>query len=422
MTISKARILTGLVWLALAPPAIASEGGSPPGGWHPKQGPLVLAEYHVWHGLPSHSEAFSGAFWLPHSRPYDSRDAAVVRRHVAWAQAVGIDGFVVDWYGPPDGGPKSEERAFMDQATQTLLDEAAARGFWIALLYDEGTVPPSEPSTAAYEERVISDLVYAESYFGSPAYLRLEEKPALFVFPYADVEPYLDWSRVRAGLSGPVTLIDRNPDPDDPQHYADFDGFYAWVQPSRAVWDSRGKDWGKKYLKWFYSTMRSRPYRDKITVGGVWPGFDDSLAPWGSRRFMSRRDGLVYERAWKMAEKARAPVVMIGTWNDFEEGTDIEYGARMVVDMELPVPEVLLRSSPLGVVWDPTRGEGALQVYRDGNLIYDEQHGPGVFFALESGIAYEVKLWIGGRPEPFAKAVKIRQQDPIAGVSPIVVD
>ena len=242
------------------------------------------------------------------------------------------------------------------------------------------------------------------------------------MFPYEDVEPHLDWSRVRAALSVPVTLIFLNPNPDDPWHDDKFDGFYAWVQPSRAVWDSRGKDWGKKYLKWFYSTMRSRLYRDRITVGGVWPGFDDTLAPWGSERFMSRRDGLVYERAWKLAEKAEASIVMIGTWNDFEEGTDIEFGLQMVVDMELPVPEVLLRSSPLVVVWDPTRGEGTLQVYRNGDLVYDEQHGPGVFFALESGAAYEIKLWSGGRPEPFAKTVKIRRHDPIAGVSPIVVD
>lgn len=221
--------------------------------------PLVLAEYHVWHGLPSHSEAFSGAFWLPHQRPYDSRDPAVLARHVAQAQALGIDGFVVDWYGPPDSVPNSQERAFMDEATALLLGEAETRGFRIALLYDEGTVRQAETSPAAYQARVISDLSYAQTYFSSPAYLRLRGNPALFVFPYGDVDPHLDWSVVREALSGPMTLIDQDPDPSDPGHDADFDGFYAWVQPSGATWDPLGEDWGKKYLNWFYSTMGSRP-------------------------------------------------------------------------------------------------------------------------------------------------------------------
>ncbi len=177
MTVPKGRVPAGLVWLALASVSIASGAESLQAGGHTRQHPLVLAEYHVWHGLPSHSEAFSGAFWLPHSRPYDSRDPAVVKRHIRWAKKAEIDGFVVDWYGPADGGPKSDERAFMDEATQTLLDKAAARGFCVALLYDEGTVLQAELSPAEYEARVISDLTYAESYFGSSAYLQRGKGP-----------------------------------------------------------------------------------------------------------------------------------------------------------------------------------------------------------------------------------------------------
>ncbi len=400
-------------------------------GW---QRPLVLAEYHVWHGLPCHSEAFSGAFWLPQERPraYDSRDPSVLAEHIERAKAAGIDGFVVDWYGPPDTvpdcsgsceeDPKDCERSHMDQATAGLLSEAEARDFRVALLYDEGTVRQAESSPAAYQARVISDLTYAMTYFGSPAYLRLGGKPALFVFPYADVDPHVDWAAVRAALGQPVTLIDQDPDPRDPGHDDLFDGFFAWVQPGAAGWDGAGRNWGKKYLKWFYSTLRSAPYGEKIAVGGTWPGFDDSLAPWGSMRFMSRRDGRVYEKTWKLARRNRAPIVLIATWNDFEEGTDIEFGLWMVVDMESSSPEVLLRSSPLEVVWEEARGEGVVQVYRTGNLIYEQRHRSGVYFAMESGVAYEIKLWVDGRLEPFAKAVKIRAQDPIARVSPIVVD
>ena len=278
-------------------------------------------------------------------------------------------------------------------------------------------------ATEQYATRVTSDLLYAERYFASPAYLRLQGKPALFVFPYGDVDPHLDWALIRGALTAPVTLISKDPDPTNPAHDQQFDGFYAWVQPSDGQWATDGKEWGAKYLRGFYSTMRDPVYRNKVAVGGVWPGFDDSLAPWkGINRFISRQGQRVWDKAWHRAEKFHARIVMIATWNDFEEGTDVEFGVPMGIDMEAATPEVLLRSSPLQVTWDQTRGDGILQIYRDGTLIYDQRHSSGVFLSLASERTYEVKVWMPDCPTPLVKAVKIRCQDPIPRVTPIAVE
>lgn len=72
--------------------------------------------------------------------------------------------------------------------------------------------------------------------------------------------------------------------------------------------------------------MDTSPYSDKVAVGGVWPGFDDSLASWGSERYMWRRCGQTWYDTWNIAAQYLPPIVMIDTWNDFEEGTDIEHG------------------------------------------------------------------------------------------------
>jgi hypothetical protein len=192
-----------------------------------------------------------------------------------------------------------------------------------------------------------------------------------------------------------------------------FDAFYAWVAPSGGTWDPNGMEWGKAYLRWFYSTMRSEPYASKLTVGGVWPGFDDSLAPWGSRRFMSRQERHVWDRTWALAASYRAPIVMIATWNDFEEGTDVKFGVRMAVDMEAAASDVLLRSSPLQVNWDQARGDGVVQVYSNGTVIYEQRHFPGVFLSLQPERAFELKVWVRDCPMPLAKTVKIRREDPI---------
>lgn len=384
--------------------------------------PLVLAALQVWHGLPSHSMAFSGAPWEPYARAYDSRDPSRVAAQIAAAKDRGVSGFVIDWFGPEAVGLlNNEDRTFMDAATQVLFQQAELDGdFCLALLYDEGAVRSdlSGLDPSMYQGQALADLSYAdENYFSSPAYLKLESKPTLLVFSFDNVEMELDWSELKAGL-GEVTLIDKDPNPYDPVHDSHFDGFFAWVYPGAEGWDPLGKQWGKPYLEWFYATMRSTPYMDKVTVGGVWPGFDDSLAPWGENRFMSRDDGALYDATWNLATLNEARIVMIATWNDFEEGTDVEYGVRMVVDMDAARPEnpgrpeILMRGSPLEVTWIPGAGDDVLQVYENGMLIYEEVRTPPVVLAFESGQAYELKVWGGLPGDPREQTVKIRRQDP----------
>jgi hypothetical protein len=371
---------------------------------------LVLAEYHVWHGMTSHSQAFSDPDCFPDKRAYDSQDRNVIGRHIDNARSMGIDAFVVDWYGPPAGLANDEDRQFMDEATATLFRVAEAKGFRVAILYDEGALFASKLPSREYEARAIADLRYAERYFDSPAYLYLANRPALFVFPYPVVDRELRWDVIRNNLTRPATLLDQDPNPDAGDHDDHFDGFYAWVQASGGQWDPQGCEWGEAYLRWFYATMRSERYAGKVMVGGVWPGFDDRLAPWTGNRFISRRQGATWRDTWRLADEHGAGIVMIATWNDFEEGTDIEYGIGMDVKMDDPTPEVLMRSSPFTVNW--AGGPRQLQVYHDclADPIYNQLRAPGTVLTLASGEAYELKIWSGS--DYLSKIVKVRSQDP----------
>jgi len=302
-------------------------------GMDPSQ--TVLAAYQAWHGLPSHAPA-----------PYTSTDPIVVSGHITAAKAQGIDGFVVDWYGPPDGLANDADREFIDRATAELFQESEGRGFSGSLMYDEGTISASGVPTTDYQTRVISDLLYARRYFTLPAYLPVDGHPALFIFAYDDVDPYVDWTEVRDQLGITVTLFDRDPNPDDLVHDAQFDGFYAWVQPAAGGWSPDCTEWGERYLTWFYDTMATAPYAGRASVGGVWPGFDDSLASWGSGRCMSRRCGQTWRDTWRFAGEYGPPITLIETWNDFEEGTDIEFGVVGDCSSYLPVAMRNLLTAP----------------------------------------------------------------------------
>lgn len=423
------------------PPAIEPGPISRPESSSPRRGavcspsptpenPLLLAELQVWHGLFSHTQAFLGAEWMCEARAYDSRDRGVIQRQIDLARAQGIDGFVVDWLGPGDATlDNHEERLFMDQALANLFSVAAMQQepFCIAVLYDEvGLLNAGLVTRREIRDQAAEDLAYADQhYLALPQYLKLqaasEHKPVVFVFPHDAIDSQLVWPDLRAAFTrNEPNLLDLNPNPLDLPHDAAFDGFYAWVQPDRLEWDPLGQDWGRDYLGWFYDTMALDPfYQDKLVVGGIWPGFDDSFAPWtqpDEKRFMSRRGRQTYDQTLGLPEPLdRRPAIrMIATWNDYEEGSDTEAGIEMVVDMDETLQEILIRSAPFEVTWNLTTGSDVVQVYRDCELICETAGlAPPVTITLPSDAdcGYEIKVFNGG-PDALSRAVKVRRQDP----------
>jgi len=338
---------------------------------------LVLAAYQVWHGLPDHLQP----------PPYLSTDPEVIARHIRMAQEQCLGGFVVDWYGPPGGLANDADRDFIDGATAELLEQTGASDLQIGLMYDEGTL---SSLTALTTTRVISDLLYARSYFTRSNYLTISGKPALFVFPYPDIDPNIDWNLVRQKLGLDITLLDEDPDPAAPAHDALFDGFYPWVQATPWKPDNCS-DWGENYLNWFYPTLQSPTYQNKIGIGGVWPGFDDSRAAWGQGRCMDRRCGQTWLDTWDLVQQYQPPVVLIDTWNDFEEGTDIEYGifTQSAWREDFNPLQPALWNTP-SAIWEDVSGPTA--ILRENNP--DADYGKVETNLIDANVEISPFLWL----------------------------
>ncbi len=272
-------------------------------------GPEVLAIYQPWFGEHDHMNV-----------GYSSVDRVVLEKQVAKAKDLGIEGFVVDWYGP--------HKSFMDRGYSLMQSVAATNSFHVALLYDE--TADGERAT----DTTIADLQYAYDHYIGPnagesrmSYLTYDGRPVIFVFPKSRKT---DWSRVRRSMDSwdqpPIIIYEYG------EHTASdqFDGFYAWVQPGPRGWARDGSNWGRDYLEAFYSRMTSQ-YPDKITVGAAWPQFDDTKASWSQNRHISARCGKTFEdtlRAFRryFSDRNPLPFLLIETWNDYEEGTAIEPG------------------------------------------------------------------------------------------------
>lgn len=363
---------------------------------------LILAHWLGWFGLPNHRQP------LPR---YVSTDPVAIRRQVAAARSMGIHGFIVDWYGPATGLPLSNEadRAFIDRATQALFDGTQSEtDFYVALMYDYGALRgiPVAQRTA----RMISDLQYAiATYLPRAAYLSYEAHPLIFLFPYDEVRPDVRLDEVTDAISqAGVSLIYQNPTP-DPTITPYVDGFFAWVQPSTYdSWQPDGSDWGGPYLDWFYQTMADPmlPYSGMLAVGAVWPGFNDSLAPWRGEapRFIARREGQTWEATWDLAIQHQPPLVQIATWNDWEEGTAVEPGESHATWAGTPI-HTMDSLSP----WLALQGASAISVALAKRAGHDDG-AVQIAYALAESPGITQENWVQMRHD-FSTPLDIRAGD-----------
>ena len=242
---------------------------------------------------------------------YSSTDPAQVKSQITDMISRGIDGVIIDWYGPNNA---------MDQATQLVMAEAENHpGFTFAIMVDQGAIEWDSCSGCSPQQALISQLQYIEhKYFPSPAYMTSQGQPVVTNFNI-DLSYSIDWNAVNAALSThPVFLFQNN----SGFSHSLSAGSYSWVMPTTT-------DYGIDYLSSFYDAGMSFPSEE--TVGATYKGFNDTLASWGSNRIMKQQCGQTWLQTFSEINEIYnsgkpLPDLQLVTWNDYEEATEIESG------------------------------------------------------------------------------------------------
>jgi hypothetical protein len=244
---------------------------------------------------------------------YNSADATQVHKQVSDMKSRAINGAILDWYGQGD---------LTDTVAGLLRTESEAQGFTFAIMEDVGAVSQSaRTNNCDVTQKLINDLNYAYStYEVSPAYLSVGGRPVVFFF---GLEAYfVDWGRVGTQVSGNPLFVFRNSGAfTDPNS----NGAFAWIQ----VNPTNVFDINRSYLDNYYSV--GLQHLDRLNFGTGYVGFNDTLAPWTANRFMQRQCGLTWLSSFAEAGKyynttTQLPFAQIATWNDYEEGTEVESG------------------------------------------------------------------------------------------------
>src|SRR6266480_1638703 len=269
---------------------------------YPGTSTKIYAHLMPWFGDPRHM-----------SVGYSSQDPAQIHRQITDMISRGIDGVIIDWYGSRDTITNTTTLRVMTEAEQHA-------GFKFAIMIDKGAIKLSACSGCTPQQTRIEQLHYVEQTFvPSPAYLRINGRPLITNFDVELHYPFVNWSAAAASATtDPVFIFE---DASGFTH-AVTGGSYSWVRPSTT-------DFGMTYLTGFYTTGLGYPGLE--TIGASYKGFNDTLASWGLNRIMTQRCSHTWLQTFAKINSLynstkQLDALQLPTWNDYEEGTEIETG------------------------------------------------------------------------------------------------
>jgi hypothetical protein len=218
--------------------------------------------------------------YYPSRGLYSSSNLKVVDAHMREIASTGIGTVVVSWWGA--ASPEAERLP--------LVIEAARRnGVSVAVHLEP--YPGRTPASTADDIRQLHDGGVSDFYVYD-----------------ADRDPASAWAEALAGLDdvrifGHTTLVGR-------AKAAGFDGLYTY-------------DVGTWNGSTFARICTQAHAVGLLCAPSVGPGYDARLAT-GDPLVRSRRDGAAYDRMWRSALRAHADLVTITSYNEWQEGTQIE--------------------------------------------------------------------------------------------------
>jgi hypothetical protein len=270
---------------------------------------MVLAFYYPW--FADYSD--------PHlaDRPVDPRgvyDPAGVTAMTQQAKNHGVDGFVVSWMGQEQSGtPFDVAMRAAEGERQTIAG------------YIETKMATSRVSLGHADPRVVRQwLAELLQRSGSRQFLRADGGPVVFVYLMEEL-PAKKWQGILAAVNNEfqtkVHLVGDTLDPDYlPLEYG-VHRYAVMSTPSALTSWSRTTS-----LNLRGDAVLDANVKPRLFVGTVQPGFDDRKLRGQANPVIQRDGGARYDQTWSAALSGSPDWVVVTSWNEWFEDTQIEPG------------------------------------------------------------------------------------------------
>jgi glycoprotein endo-alpha-1,2-mannosidase len=257
----------------------------------------------------------------PLTGPYDTSDPDILEYQFLLMRLSGIDGIIVDW----DGRRINEYR---HDALMVILPYLEKYNLKLIMCFEEwcGYWPRGTFADRQAEIKAAKDELQwmVETFLNKPFYGTINGKKPVLVFRKIPDKWFnsAEWQGIAKDFNDVRLIFDADA-------YRQFGsavgGKYFWVGGFDPKTNNSSLDFEKNGYNYFFGVKNS-DVKNEIVFGGVTPGFDDSpVWGWGTTaRKAPRYDGKRFDMTWQMSIDNKVDVVQVITWNDWNEGTQIE--------------------------------------------------------------------------------------------------
>ena len=277
---------------------------------------LVMAHYYPWWDRPS----WADPRLLDTPRQlYSTDDPADVARVLRDMAGAGIDVAIVSWQGSASRG------GFYARGLRHVLDAAQQAGIRVSVMLEtaaanriEEGFPPDADVLAGW----MTELV--DGYANHPSFLKIDGRPVLFAYIWGFAGDDV-WrtvlARVRATGRNPLVMADTV----DAGPLALADGTFTY---SGTLFDPLSLMQQSVRAARAYHLLGAESGGPRIAAASVIPGYDETRLGRPTRRAVDREGGEFYDRQWQAALATNPDWVVVTSWNEWAENTQIEPGQR----------------------------------------------------------------------------------------------
>jgi len=282
----------------------------------------TLAYYYIWFDSTSWRRAKTD---YPLLGNYSSDDRTIMRQHIQWAQAAGIDGFIVSW--------KSTD--VLNRRLKQLIELSEEEDFKLVMIY-QGLDFEREPLPV---ERIAADLDhFVQDYADSPVFDLFARPVMIWSGTWKFSEE--DIGRVTQERRDRLLILATERNRDGYLRLAEL------VDGNAYYWSSVNPETFPGYLEKLAGMGQAVHEYGGLWIAPAAPGFDARLV--GGTSVVERLEGETFRVELNTAMGSSPDAVGIISWNEFSENTHIEpsqeYGSQYLSILSeiqhLPPPQI----------------------------------------------------------------------------------
>lgn len=263
----------------------------------------VLAYYYIWFDPGSWNRA---KIDYPLLGRYSSSDEAIIRQHIRWAKAAGIQGFIVSWKSTP----------VLNDRLDKLIAISEQEHFKLAMIY-QGLDFNRDPLPI---DQVYADLGEFVSRYASSPVLHIFGKPLML---WSGTWEYSrsDIARVSQAYRDRLLLLATE------KNVADYARIADLVDGDAYYWSSVNPETNNGYETKLNAMAEAVHRQQGLWIAPAAPGFDARLI--GGTTVVDRRNGDTFVEQMSAAAQSSPDAIGIISWNEFSENTYIEPSEKL---------------------------------------------------------------------------------------------